>query len=1083
LKPQCFFLRFALLPTMAVAFASGQGAAAAEVPGERRDFLVQNWQTDQGLPRNITTAIAQDQAGYLWFGTPYGLVRFDGVRFVAREGDVSPEFAKGFVQSLRAGQDGSLWIATRRSGLFTQREGGITNVSPAWPAAAVDSVAIDGQGVVWVTDGKGRLGRWDGGQFVKTAELGRIATGPMLFKLVTDAGGGLWFYKQDTFGQIIDGQPTNYTRLGGSVVTLAPRRDGGLWLATGEELRRLPSGQSGGMETVKRLGWDAYAVNALHEDRAGQVWIGTRRRGLYRLSGSTLEKIVGVHHQISDLLEDAEGNIWVATDGAGLFKIRPGCFKMVDESDGLPQESVVCVSGEWVGPQGVGVGRLDAAGRVTMLPEHQQYSVTSLLDDGAGGVWLGTAGGRLIHRSATGAIGPTLTIDGTQLRVLHRDRDGNLWIGGFPSGLFLLSAQEPTRLRNLEAEGFPKASVTAIAQDETGGLWIGTAPGDLYSRTNETFRRFGVAEGFTGFPIGALLPATNGGLWVGTLGGGLGRFRDGRVQFVGRNDGMTDEVVSQLIEDDGGWLWLGGSRGLARVRPGEVEAVLEGRRSRFGLTHYGSSDGLANVQCTVGSQPSVWRTPDGQLRFATSRGVVSFDPASLPVNLRPPPLVLERVLVDGVPVASRSNLRLPHDFKKLEFDYAALSFRAPEKVQFRRQLGGFDEGWIEAGSGRTATYPRLPPGAYVFKFTACNDDSVWNDQPACLPFTVVPTYWQTAWFRAAMIVLFGGLVGGAVFIAARLRLRRKLARLEQANTLERERTRISRDLHDDLGARLTQMALQTDLTADDPTVPAEVQAQIKEVSAQARSAVQSLDETVWMINPQKDTLAHVVAYIAQFAEQFFRATAIHCRMDIARDLPACTVPGNLRRDILMLVKEALNNAQKHAGASEVRLRVAVRPGVLRISIRDNGRGFAADADKPQRHGLGNMRQRAEAAGIGASIHSRPGKGTLVALRLRLGASRCHLTQLQPTKNHGHPSCNCGRRRRRPRDVEEDRPKGAPPQLRRGLRERRGRAGAHHRQPARRGAGGHQPAGQERHHARGRTEGAPAQAAGDDDHGV
>ena len=973
-------LRFALL--LAVA---GPFAAAEEPPVERRDFLVQNWQTEQGLPRNIITAIAQDQQGYLWFGTPYGLVRFDGVRFVAREGDVSPDFAKGFVQLLRAGNDGALWIATRRSGVFIQRDGVITNPSPAWPAPAVDSVAQDGHGVIWATDGNGHLGRWDGVQFVKTAELGRIATGPMLFELVTDAGGGLWFAKQDTFGQVINGQPTNYTRLPGWVVTLAPSRDGGLWLSTGDELRRLPPGQPGVMLPVQRLGWDAYEVSKVHEDRSGNVWIGTRRRGLYRLAGNKLEKIYGVHHQISDLLEDAEGNIWVATDGAGLFKIRPGCFQILGESEGLPQETVLSVSGDWVTPQGGGLGRLDASGRVTMFPEHQQTSGTSLLDDGAGGVWLGTAGGRLIHRSATGATGPSLNIEGTQLRVLHRDREDNLWIGGFPSGLFLLPAKDQTRLRNLEGGSFPKVGVTAITQDAEGVIWIGTTPGDLYCRTNGTFRRFGVAEGFTGFSIGALLPAKNGGLWVGTLGGGLGRFQGGRVKFAGRSDGLADDVVSQLIEDDAGWLWLGGSHGLARVRPGEVEAVLEGRSSRFALTRYGSSDGLANVQCTVGSQPSVWRTAEGQLRFATSRGVVSFDPAALPINLRPPPLVLERVLVDGVPVHPPPELRLRHDFKKLEFNYAALSFRAPEKVRFRRQLVGFDEDWVEANTARTAAYPRLPPGAYVFKFTACNDDEVWNDEAVWRHVTVVPAYWQTAWFRAAMVVLFGGLVGGGVFLAVRVRMRRKLVRLKQAHALERERTRISRDLHDDLGARLTQIALLTDLTADEPAAPPELKSQIKDVSALARTAVQSLDETVWMINPEKDTLAHVVAYIAQYAEQFFRATPINCRMDICRDLPACTMPGNLRRDILMLVKEALNNAQKHANACEVRLRVVVRRRALRISIRDNGKGFAADGDKALRHGLDNMRQRAAAAGIRASIHSRPGLGTLVGLRLRLGA--------------------------------------------------------------------------------------------------
>jgi signal transduction histidine kinase/streptogramin lyase len=698
-----------------------------------------------------------------------------------------------------------------------------------------------------------------------------------------------------------------------------------------------------------------------------------------------MQKIHGVHHQIQDIIEDAEGNIWVGTDGAGIFKIRSSWFQIYGEAEGLPQETVLSVCGDWVAPRAGGLGRLNRAGAVEMLPEHESNSVTSLMEDGKGGVWLGTAGGRLIHRSATGVIEPSLTIGpaGTQVRVLHRDQTGNLWIGAFPYGLFLLPTTDPTSVRELDGSGVPKSAVTAIAEDAGGSVWFGTDAGELFCRTNGGFQRFGTAEGFTGFTIGALLPDPKGGLWVGTLGGGLGRFQGGRIKFLGRSDGLADDVVSQLVEDNAGWLWIGGSRGLARVRPGEVEAVLEGRKQRMPLTHYGQPDGLANVQCSVGSQPSAWRTPDGRLRFATSRGVVSFDPTALPMNLRPPPLVLESVMVDGVQASRQSNLRLAHDFRKLEFRYAAMSLAAPEKVLFHRRLLGFDEGWIEDGKTRTASYPRLPPGQYTFQFTACNNDAVWNDEILSLRFEVIPAVWQTLSFKVTMAIGFAAVVGGSVLLAARLRMRRKLARLEQANALERERTRISRDLHDDLGARLTQMALLTDLAADDPTASQDLRGQIRNVATQARGAVQSLDETVWMINPQKDTLAHVIGYVARYAEQFFLPTPILCRQDICRQPPECMMPGKLRRDILMLVKEALNNVLKHSQAAEVWLRIAVRGSAMRITVRDNGRGFEPTAANPRRHGLENMLRRAESAGIKVTVRSRPGRGTLVALRVKL----------------------------------------------------------------------------------------------------
>jgi signal transduction histidine kinase len=231
------------------------------------------------------------------------------------------------------------------------------------------------------------------------------------------------------------------------------------------------------------------------------------------------------------------------------------------------------------------------------------------------------------------------------------------------------------------------------------------------------------------------------------------------------------------------------------------------------------------------------------------------------------------------------------------------------------------------------------------------------------------------------------VVAGGVLTGSRVRMRRKLAWLKQANALERERTRISRDLHDDLGARLTQMALLTDLAADDPAASRELQSQIKEVSTQARSAVQSLDETVWMVDPQKDTLAHVIGYVARYAEQFFHPTPISCLQDICRRPPECMMPGKLRRDILLLVKEALNNVLKHSQASEVWLHIAVRGPLMRITVRDNGKGFDLAATKPQRHGLENMLRRAESAGIKATLRSQSGQGTLVALRVKLPLPR------------------------------------------------------------------------------------------------
>ena len=807
----------------------------------------------------------------------------------------------------------------------------------------------------------------------------------MLFELKSDRNRGLWFIKQDTYGQLIAGQPTNFTTIPESVIRLAPSRDGGLWLSTGFNLRRVRAGETVATNIVMTLPFGAYGVTSLCEDRSGTLWVGTARDGLFHLKDGKLKAVEGIRHKISDMLEDAEGNLWVGTDGAGLFKIRPRVFHVSGRAEGLPTENAVSVCEDWVVPNGGGLGKLQPSGRVEMLGEFGRFSGASVLEDGEGGFWLGTAAGRLIHRTGSGDTQPPVELgtDRPQLRVLHRDQKGNLWIGAYPHGLFFLPAGESRRWKNLVERGFANSAVTAMAEETNGVVWIGTSAGELHRFEDGRFRKFDRADGLPKNSIGALLPTADGALWVGTLGGGLGRFENGKARFLGADAGLIDDVITQLIEDDQGWLWIGSSRGITRTWGAELLAVLEGRKAKAAIIQFGRADGLINIQCTVEHQPSVWKTQAGELRFATSKGVVAFDPAAIPVNMQSPPLALESVLVDGLAVSNRAQIKLAHDYKKIEFRYTATSFVAPENVMFRRRLVGFDEGWVDDGDVRGTSYPRFAPGQYTFLFTACNNDGIWNDEPIRVQFEVMPAFWQTFWFRAGAIALMVGLVGGTVRSVTRRKLRRKLERLEQAHALERERTRISRDLHDDLGARLTQMAFLTDLAAAETSQTKETSNQLRDVSQQARSAVQSLDETVWMVNPQKDTLPHLIVYLATYAEQFFQPTTIHCRQEICSHPPAVALPGNLRRDIFFLVKEALNNVLKHSEAKEVWLRVAVRGPLMRIVIEEDGRGFLLSEASSQRHGLENMSQRAEAAGIKLRLRSAPGQGTRLTLRVVL----------------------------------------------------------------------------------------------------
>ena len=332
----------------------------------------------------------------------------------------------------------------------------------------------------------------------------------------------------------------------------------------------------------------------------------------------------------------------------------------------------------------------------------------------------------------------------------------------------------------------------------------------------------------------------------------------------------------------------------------------------------------------------------------------------------------------------------------MEFEFTAPSFPATENMRFRYRLEGFDGDWTEVGTPRSAIYPRLPAGEFRFQVLACNNDDVWNEAGAALAFTVAPFFWQTWWFRIAALSGFASLVGVIVRRWSNRRLRRELERLEQKAALERERARIARDLHDDLGASLTQVGLMLEELHEQAGPPGEKEAQTGQISSRVRSLARDLDAVVWTVNPRNDTLANLAAYLGQFFLESFRTTATRPRLDMPEELPAQAISPEARHHLFLAAKEAMNNVIKHSQASVVHLKLSIVGGEFELKLEDDGRGFStADAATSSRQGLKNLRTRLDELGGRCAITSQPGSGTCVCLtvplrdnpKLRLGGGR------------------------------------------------------------------------------------------------
>lgn len=445
-----------------------------------------------------------------------------------------------------------------------------------------------------------------------------------------------------------------------------------------------------------------------------------------------------------------------------------------------------------------------------------------------------------------------------------------------------------------------------------------------------------------------------------------------------RANGLADDMLEQVVEDNHDQLWFASRRGFFFVAKVEL---LEVARSGGRVTSHlvGRNQGLTALQTIVNYAPAVCKSRDGQLWFATMQGAIVIEPRKLPRDLPAPPVLINDVRIDGRTVLPIENLQVPPGAHRVEFRLAALAFTAPENVVLRHWLEGVDLNWIDTGMERTASYMNLAPGDYRLRATARNSAGRWNTEGVTLAFTVVPAWWERIYFRAGIVALLTGSIAWLARTFAQRRLQQKLRRLEQDHALEKERARIARDLHDDLGASLTAVGLEADRLVR--AVPRELSPQLTGLAWRTRRLATELSGIVWTISDSNSSLDRLGEFLRRYSERLLRNTGVACVVSGVDRIPVVPLAPASQHQLLSATKEALNNIIKHACATDARIEISYARDIFEVRIIDNGLGFTLDAStKPRGNGLRNMRFRLEEIGGSCEITSAPGRGTQVVLR-------------------------------------------------------------------------------------------------------
>jgi ligand-binding sensor domain-containing protein/signal transduction histidine kinase len=997
--------RSILLACLLLAFCSSAFALNPEL--DISQYGHTSWKIRDGAFKGEIRAITQPPDGYLWLGTEFGLVRFDGIRFVPWQPPLDQSLPSDFIWSLLTSRDGTLWIGTAK-GLASWKEGRLTQY-PTLAGQYIFRLMEDREGLVWVGVGGVPTGRLCSIQKDSVRCYGEDGSfGRGIFGLYQDSKGTLWAGSEVGLSRWVSGSPTFYPMTSrNGIQGLGEDHDGTLLVGWKDGVQRFVDGKIQEYQLSGIVG--KFEANLMLRDRDGGLWIGTTARGLLHVHNGKLNSFGTSDGLTADYVytffEDREGNVWVSTLN-GLDRFRDLAVATFTEKQGLVNDRVGSVLSTKDGSVWFGTykglirwnnGQLTTYGpapkakpvgaRMTAVHGIPEGGVHSLFEDDRGRIWISFVRAigyleddRFVSIADNPHNAPILGID--------QDTSGNVWIINELVGLIRLQNLHNVQQISWAALGHKDHASALVSDPVQGGIWLGFHLGGLAHLTDGQVRKsYSLADGLAEGRVNQLRIDPDGALWAATD-GGLSRLKAGRWFTLNNKTGLPCNVIHWSIEDDSHSLWLSTECGLLRITRSELNnwsSALEANKEAKPLLHpmiFDSSEGVRIHPIASHLSPQVAKSSDGRLWFLPNDGVSMIDPGHLRINAVPPPLDIQQISADRKTYDPGANpnrsVELPQLTRDLVVDYTALSLVAPDKIQFRYKLENYDRDWQEVGNRRQAFYNNLRPGNYRFRVIACNNSGVWNETGAFLDFTIAPAYYQTTWFRVLLVLA----VLSMLFAIYRLRVR-QVAQQVRAGMEGRldERERIARDLHDTLLQSVQGLILK--FHAGIRQIPAEIPARetmekaldhADQVLAEGRDRVRNLRATAVAI----DDLTTAFQSVAAETQQGRKATFKTVVEGSVRQLQPL-----VQEESYCIGREAIVNALTHSGGRNVEVEIIYEPRQFRIRVRDDGHGIDSkileEGGRSDHWGMQGMRERANKIGAALKLWSGHEIGTEVEL--------------------------------------------------------------------------------------------------------
>ena len=999
---------------------------SSDIYPQKSNVVFEHFTPDQGMSAYIALCVYQDKTGYLWFGTLRGLDRYDGYNFKTYKNEPgnTNSIANASVNTLYEDKEGKFWVGTS-GGLdkFDRVNEKFFHFNPHPPGPGtewsndISSVLEDKSNILWVGthDGLNKFDRITG-KFIcirNDSTNNKSIIHNSINAILEDKFGTLWigtgrgldkfdresgnfihvWYDTDYKNRIADKDPKFW------INTLFQDNSGKLWLGTSGGLIEFNTRDSSFTQYTHSKNdsrtLSSNNISSICQDSSGNLWIGTWDEGVNSFDLNTKEfthyfndkKDPGSlsYNVTSALYFEQSGTLWITTP-ASVNKLNrtkyPFTQYIHDERNpesiaGNEIWSVFKNSNDkiWISTS-KGWNKFDPVTE-TFTP----YSFGSdfpIWEDNSGNLWMTMGSGGIYRRDNHGQVTRFFDSSGKEfhqnVNCIYESNKNKFWIGTNEGGIYSLnpSQHSVTEVRQT------KTSILIVYEDSHGLLWATTRAGSgglmCFNPQKDTLVRFISDDKIPGNIGGnytlALLEDKTGTMWFAA--NGINKYDRSSNSFInyGEKDGLSSNVVFSIQEDDESDLWLSTMKGISKFNP---------KTGQF--KNYDKSYGFNNNRFFPDAG---CKTKNGEIYFG-GPGLTRFHPDNIKDNPFIAPIVLTTFRKFNEPFPFREEINLPYTENFISFEFAALSFISPERNQYAYKMEGLDKDWVYTGTRRYATFSQLEPGEYIFRVKGSNNDGVWNEAGTSITIIITPPWWKTWWFTTFFWVTIAGSVGGTLRYVEKRKLQKKIERLERERALEKERVRISQDMHDEVGSSLSEISILSELLKRDMGKSEEAELHLRDISERSAEVIENIGQIIWAINPRNDPLDNLVAHLRLYTADYIRKAGIKYRFEIPDNIPAYHLSAEVRRNVFLVVKEALHNIVKHSCASEVQVRVDFLQSQMIISVKDDGKGFSIDQKLGSGNGLHNMQKRIENIGGIFKIESEPGQGTGITITVNFKA--------------------------------------------------------------------------------------------------